>query len=708
MKDTMPKKYPKLTAAVESTKIFQSGPFKKCYAPYGVTSHEMLSNPLCRFNTGQRHTIAAPQYNQSMVLLNPDQTRNRSGSENEFLNTLLDEAILENCSSVEFIRNFNFNTDTDVPDSGVLIVQNSQTKTLDYVEIKGFQVLSPGIGYINRYVAGFRAKCQPFAPLEKGDRMTLSPSISDSGNYQNGVELNWCTSSEPLLEEDAAIISEEAVNEKLGHMFMEEHTFILGHNEMLIPAYDSSTEGHFLPEIGEQVREDGVLIAARKHDANSVPRIISNKDTSDVSYTEDRYIRVNPKSEVINIEVNFEPRSIQSELNSKSPQFKQLHKYHLAKLRWTKSIVAIYDEFAKKGYTLSKRMNQLVTRCVTWDFMYGSKSKKLPILKLKDKVIDRVVIKIVTGYAEHIKVGAKIACRSGAKNIVGTVVKRKYMKTDEQGIVADFEFATTSVFNRMNLQQSYEAMINRLNLLQVRTIRTMCDNGNYMGAYDHVLHYLYDVCPDYGKLVDDFVGASKERKMDWVDDILENGIFITMGMYNMDITVERFEFVADKYKYVTSPVTYSKKIDGEWKEFTTKDPVAIGPKQVWLLGKIPSKALLAVATAHVNQFTVPVKVASKDIKNQYACAPTCINFGPDELGLIMNALPGEDATRLIMTLAGCPEATAEYVDTLLTSNDPSNVERLKMSTEEMVAKSETVGTFRNTWSIAGYDVENAL
>ena len=707
MKDTMPKNHPKLTAVVDSDKTFRSGPFKQCYAPYGVTSHEMLSNPLSGYNTGQRHTIAAPQYTQSMTLLDPDITRLRSGSENEFLNTLLDDTIPEDCSSVEFIRNFNFNTDTDIPDSGVLIIQNSQTKVLDFIEIKGYQVLSPGIGYINRYVKGFRSKCQSFAPLEKGERLTLSPSVSDDNMYRNGVELNYCTSSEVLLEEDAALISEEAVNEKLGHMYMEEHTFILGHNEMLISAYDSSSEGNFLPEIGERVREDGILIAARKHDNSSVPRIISNTKSSEVSYTEDRYIRVNPKSEVINVEVLFEPRSIHSELNSKSPHFKQLHKYHLAKLRWTKSVIAIYDEFSKKGYTLSNRMNQLVTRCVTWDFMYGSKSKKLPSLKLKDKVIDRVVIKIVTGYAEHIGVGAKIACRSGAKNIVGTVVPRKYMKTDEQGITADFEIATTSVFNRMNLQQSYEAMINRLSILQVRTIRTMCDNGNYLDAYDHILHYLYDVCPDYGKLVNDFVGSNTERKMDWVDDVLEQGIYITVGMYNMDISVERFEFVAAKYNYVTSPATYSKKINGEWKEFTTKDPVAIGPKQMWLLGKIPSKALLAVATAHVNQFTVPVKVASKDIKNQYACAPTCINFGPDEVGLIMNALPGEDATRLIMTLAGCPEATAEYVDTLLTSNDPSNIDRLKMSTEEMVAKSETVGTFRNTWSIAGYDVENA-
>lgn len=232
------------------------------------------------------------------------------------------------------------------------------------------------------------------------------------------------------------------------------------------------------------------------------------------------------------------------------------------------------------------------------------------------------------------------------------------------------------------------------------------EQGCDIPQYEYVRQYITDVCPDYGKLVDEYVGEDLNRRLDYLENVYEEGIFWIFGKYNIYTTPERMLFLSRKYNYVKSPVTFSKFIDGEWKEFKTKTPIAIGAKQFILLGKIPEKALLAVATAHVNQFTVPVKVSSKETKRMNACSPTPINFGRDEMGLIGNALPGEETARIIMTLAGCPLATEKYVDQLLTAEQPTNIQRIDMSTEDMIENSETIGIFRNTWSGSGYDMKN--
>lgn len=702
MQDSLPEDWPKLTLCVDSELTFENGPYTG-YAPYGITGHEALDNPLDSINTGQRHTIAAPQKDQSLVLNEPSVSRQRSGFEQEYLKTLLDDDIPEDCATVRFVNNLRFPvSDPDLTGGGILIFQNSREKTLDFIEVKDFQVLSPGMGYINRKSKRFASACRPFAPLEKGERLTLSPSVNAQGLYVNGVELNFTTSSDPLLEEDAARISESAVK-KMAHQHIETHTYMVSQKDMLLNLYGDPENPKVLPDIGERVLRDGTLIASRRVDHRSVPGIIGRAKMDSVSYTEDRYIRVNPESRVLAIEVDFNPRVINKDLNDANPRFAQLHKFHLSKNSFVKEVMEVYEEYSKKGYSLSARMNQLTTRCATWQVMYGGRSKKPPTLKLGDQQVDVVCIQITTGYTECIGVGAKVACRAGAKNIVGTVVPDDWMMTDEQGFRSEFDIATVSVYNRMNLQQKYETFINRLSELVVSRLR---QKGCEPEQYEYLLQYITDVCPDYGKLVDEFVGDRRERQLDYLDDVFENGIYWIFGKFNIDIIPERMEFLAEKYNYVKSKVAFSKLVDGKRVEFVSKSPIAIGAKQFILLGKIPEKALLAVATAHVNQFCVPVRVSSKETKRMNACSPTPINFGRDELGLIGNALPGEETARLIMTLAGCPIATEKYVDTLLTSDDPANIERIDMTTEDMIENSETIGIFRNTWSGSGYDMKN--
>lgn len=219
-----------------------------------------------------------------------------------------------------------------------------------------------GIFYIPTFCSfhqyfGFEYKSWPaMSQLAKGARIAKdtifanSPAISQAGNYNYGRELNMAFMSVPGASEDGIVISRDVLPE---FAFKTYDTRVVewGSKRFPLNLYGTADNFKAFPEIGERVRDDGLLMALRTYDPKLAPVEQSIYDMMEVDHVFDKATYVNgPGGVIADIRVYSAEAGIE---DNATEMDKQIIRYQRATHDFHLKIVQEWKRLRKdKGETL--------------------------------------------------------------------------------------------------------------------------------------------------------------------------------------------------------------------------------------------------------------------------------------------------------------------------------------------------------------------
>lgn len=261
-----------------------------------------------------------------------------------------------------------------------------------------------------------------------------------------------------------------------------------------------------------------------------------------------------------------------------------------------------------------------------------------------------------------------------------------------------------AVINRMNVGQLYEQFINAI---AGSVLRRMSQMGTVEDQYQHLIGFIEDVNPAYGRIVRNQTSDYKRRERFVRETMRKDLIVLVVPPFLNTISEQWVLDIRDKYQEYPTPVEYNlRDADGNLlRRVRTHKPVWIGKKYVYILCKIPHAR--SCGMSYVNQLQVPIRIKTKKHKSQYPIGLVPIRLGEDENRNIKMAV-GKMAYRILSLYANSPEATQMLTEDLLTHPKPTQLNWVDINEEGMAKTNMMIKSYRHMLTTCGIDSENVL
>ena len=240
-------------------------------------------------------------FSQHLNLLQPDSKLIKSGIEYELGKYINDVRVEDNCIVKGTVKRYNL-WNSESP-SYIVFVEFEKDGQLfiDYIEVNSYVANHSFFGYDLEYTDEFR-NISYNKELKEGTILAKTTSLGKDGDYKYGISANVAFISHPSVSVDGYVVSESFAKRSAFTSIMKR---VINISDSMIPLNinGSKEQFKFIPDIGERVREDGLLCAIRKKSDQLLISDISDEALMKEDPLFDDLIYVNPQSEVIDIKV---------------------------------------------------------------------------------------------------------------------------------------------------------------------------------------------------------------------------------------------------------------------------------------------------------------------------------------------------------------------------------------------------------------------
>ena len=589
------------------------------------------------------------------------------------------------------------------PSLTIIYIGDNDNK-INYFTVDTYTRGSHKFGYPNNWENIHLLEEGSFIP--QNTRLVSSPAHKN-GLYCLGVDLNICYMTLEETIEDAIYISESAA-EKLGTTEIDEIKIPVRSNQYPINIYGDDNYIKILPEIGEYVNKDGVLCAFREGDIDTFIADTTQKALSDTNMYDDKYfISAPPGALIVDINVNASP-SVKMPKNL----YDQLNKYINASNRYWKEIIDVYNKYClthKMSYAFINLVTTAIKRLTVAKLPVNipgvPRRSKTKLIARDGSPIDFMEITVTYMTKRACKPGFKLTGRDGAKGTVKRIVPDKYMPVDDYGFRAEIIMDPASPVNRMTMGPIYEPAINRVSEFVRRKLAALYP-VDPKAACDMLMDYYNDINPSQ-RLAVSRVKTTEKALMNHVEECIREKIHIWVPVGLKTIGFPLIKKLEQKWDVKLSPVEFTQTDDNGdvIGTFRTKKNVCIGEKYIYLLCKIPEGS--AACIAHINQYHTPMKPRTSD-KNKYPIRRSPIRFiGEDESrNILMDLKDPYVLMRLMCLQSTSPRGVNAVIDALLTSEFPTRIDRIPLSTNELLNSNTILQMFRHLLGTMGVGVSS--
>lgn len=661
-----------------------------------------LLGPYIQYCSSQRTMMMSGNLAQALVIDGCEPPRISTGYEPIFGKYEFDNASRDqDAIIIAIIPKFKmtqWNADsTTIPTHTVVYIGQDDNK-VHYVDISNYTMLHDGFGYMNTPCNTHNLTVNNFIPKD----MKFMTSPNHKGEYYcMGVNANVVFMSEWGVTEDAFIISESLANAGQNTAICQLKLNI-GEDDVPLNLYGDDTFYKAFPDIGETVRDDGVLVALRGRNKTTFVSDMTNEALQNIEYLHDKEHKAPPGATVIDVDVYVNFDALRN-LRGKESVYSQFMKYREQHGYYWQAVIDVCEKCREEGYELSSEFNTLVTRCIGMAAPRKYVGRRLQLIDKREPV-EFISVVITYGYKRGITLGSKLTGREGGKGVVSAIWPDKYMPVDDFGNRADVIITPASVINRMNPSQFYEQFFNRCSDEVVKKVQRMSD---WREAYEYIMQYIADYREAYAMKIKSML-VTDDDKREFVEDCKKDGIYL-VSAFTKNFTEEFIINMAEKYGVETSPINYIvKDKNGVEKHIRTVSKGLIGSKYLLLLGKIPSAMIHSVEMAYVSQFETPIKPTNKYVKSQSSIGQTPQRFGEDEICMLNMSLGGEIVARLMCTSSASSDLVKREAFQLLTCDHPSQIPLFEFTTQQAIDENKNVSIFSHLMGAIGFDVRPEL
>ena len=685
-------------------------------------------NPFALFNSSSRGAMFASQFSQKLTLNNPDEPTVVAGPEMELAKTTFSTKMPEDGKIIKIIPRYpkgigqgsiEFNPET------LVIYEKERNKEIDYFTVAHHTSYHQVFGFSNVKKGDTINRLKPGAFFRKDEIFTDSPGVSDSGCYCSGLSLNVAFMSHPAVSEDGVIVSRDVLD-KFKTKVYDKRVVEVGSRYFPLNAYGNPDSYKAFPEIGEYLRNDGILMMLRKYDSDVVPVNMSRFDVMEPDFLFDTPVFVRGgKGRVVDIKVyksNSPISNLPTGMNG------QMEKYHQALLAFHQEIVATekslrqerYKIFGTDALQLSPRLSNLVIRsmAIIGERIKYAKDKPDPnrqtlnLLYRKDP-IDEYRIEFIIEYDIVPSLGYKLTDMHGGKGVIVKIMEPHEMPIRPDGVRADIIMDGASTGHRMNLGRLYEHYIsgsaqdNTMRLRQMwfgspekpkRALSlevVMSEPNKFKTCFDFLLG-LYQIT-NY-KLYTHLNNLSEEEKADYLAYTLSNKVQYYIPI---DTQKELNKMVEELETYSPSVYTPIQYIGNSGRQVTTKMKIRIAPMQIMLLEKIADD-WSAVASAKSQHFGI-LSPQIKSEKFTYPYRNTPVRFIDETFGRILAGYTGPEAVAEMMDRSNNPQTRRNLYWNIISAETPTNIESAVDRNMIPLGHARPIQLIRSVLKCAGID-----
>lgn len=235
-------------------------------------------------------------------------------------------------------------------------------KTVGIVKVPEYMSFHQTFGFKLNKSKEIWDSIHPGAMVQKDTILAQSIGKSVDGHFCPGMNVNTCFMSHHATIEDGFLISEEILDEFAPTTY---GTAIgsCGKKSFLLNAYGTKP----FPDIGERIRDDGVVFAMRDLSDDLSPAEMTKRALTDIDRTFDRVVIGEPGAIVKDIRVFRDER--QNPSFTPSGMETQLVKYYDALCHYYREVLKLYNSLKykrKDRLRITDEFNQLVVEAMIY------------------------------------------------------------------------------------------------------------------------------------------------------------------------------------------------------------------------------------------------------------------------------------------------------------------------------------------------------
>ncbi len=552
-------------------------------------------------------------------------------------------------------------------------------------------------------------KIRPGAVIKSGEIILQTTSVDPETEEDCfGIQCNVAYMGHPGVAEDGIVLSSSILDRFRFKMY---HTRVVewGCGTYALPLYsvtqsDGVTINKVFPDIGDYVREDGLLMVIRKQDEYYNLTELDTRGLSEVNPYMDECIYAlspvgNVRGKIIDIRVHNNsknaPSTVPYGLNN------QPEEYFKARQELMNDIKNEYIRLKRAGKKkLTSEFRQLIREAL---FVGGMPSpdgrdRQEAIRAMYRKApLDTWRAEFTIEFEVPAYVGSKLTGLFGDKGVVVKIVPPEQMPVDADGNRAEIIMDGESTVNRMNPGRLYASYINCVSRDLLKTIKAelenagieMIENGiedriRRLDTRSSVVRECWDYMSDFYRTVSDSMRAwVDETEIDYVHHIATALLDRAIGRSHvepLDIYLPTedqvflptmVEELRQRFPQTYGPVTFQ---DEYGKTHTTKENVRIASNYVMLLEKIADDGA-AIASGKLQHHGMLSKVTAADKYTTPARESATRILGEAEVRL-MTAYVGSSVVAEILDRSTNPNTHKSAYRNLLKAKNPSAIKNI--------------------------------
>lgn len=264
-------------------------------------------NPFVVCNSAPRVNMDAAHIGQMMVLPLAEKNRISSGVEREYGKYTFKIKIPDNVGPVKVMdiipkypkgggrQNFALNSET------LIIYESIETHEVGVVEVKNFHINHKEAGF--HYVQTDSLKYLQIGDvLAPGTVLAHSPQVKPNGDWHFGLDAYTIMGSFPSIVEDGIGVTEDFCR-RAGSVGFSKRIVEWGLDLFPLNLYGDENNYKPFPDIGQRIRDDGLVFALRRFQPGTYAATMSVKSLMTPDYTFDQLTFGTPGALVEDIEV---------------------------------------------------------------------------------------------------------------------------------------------------------------------------------------------------------------------------------------------------------------------------------------------------------------------------------------------------------------------------------------------------------------------
>lgn len=644
-------------------------------------------NPYSGHDSASRKQMFAGNMPQTLSLLTPTRRMAITGMEREYAKYCFMVKMDYNVRIIEIVNRISSGASRGSvaknPERYVIyeVIDGEKEGEVGFLILPTYKSLHKRFGFEYVYDKEMERELYAGNYIKAGTVFARPATISKYGEYMYGREARIAFMTLPGVIEDGAIVSESFANAMATNGY-EERVVNYGSDVYPLNLYGRTGEYKAFPDVGERVREDGLVMVLRAYDETTAAVQMTPDRLTEIDRVFDKPVYGTPGAEVVDVIIHHKgdgspsPTPVGMEYSAS--------RYDQAQRRFYSRLIEIdagLDKTRGKNKRISRDFHRLVAEGL--NVINPARVKRKVGYRRQELDDYRVTIvlkeKIVPG------MGIKITDTHGGKGVICKVMRDEDMPRDQYGNIMDLVMDPMSLTKRMNIGRVIEPRINSCSMMLTREVREAYGFPDVEQSFDvaettvaaaglekltaitqRLIGYYGIVSPRMAEAI------AKAENFNWrthIATVLSQGVQLWLPTDNPVEYVDVVQALRGKYEENLSYITFRGE-DGTMK--TTKKKMVVGSIYIILLEKI-GRDFAAVASAKLQINGVPSRISSND-RNSNPVRPQPVRIaGETEVRLFLMAIGGL-ATRDLLDQTNNPESHRLVIGSIMDHENPTDIE----------------------------------